>query len=236
MIIKYTLEHRTIPTGTGLTTPECISDGGQFADRDGTLIGYSDGTRPLGVTCVEITEAELEARKLRLANTRECAIRSDGQDSYVESLDDDTNGYMVAKVYPGNSVAHYYKGGDSSCEFYSERAGGRKKYWSQNIPAEKYSQPDSDSQILSYYNEMAGATQEWYYDFTTFEGMMAFVNSHAPITLNPTLEAKMRDNPISTRPLSIKSAECMYIASVEITTSGEKTTSIYVTAQPEEIV
>ena len=235
MIVKYQLENRTTATGTGLTAPECINDGGQFMDTDGTLIGYSDGTYPLGVTCTEITEEELEARKLRLANTRECAVRSDGQASYVESLDNDTNGFMVAKAYPGNTIAHYYKGGDSSCEFYSERTEGRKKYWSQNIPAEKYSQPDSDSQILAYYSEMAGVTQEWYYDFTTFEGMVSFVNSHAPITLNPTLEAKMRDNPVSVKATSIKNANCMYLASLEVTASGVKTTTIYVTAQPADL-
>jgi len=64
MIIKYQLENRTIPAGTGLTAPECINDGGYFPDTDNTLIGYSDGTVPLCASCTELTPAELETRQL----------------------------------------------------------------------------------------------------------------------------------------------------------------------------
>ena len=66
MIIKYQLEHRTTPTGVGLTAPECINDGGHFLGTDGTLIGYSDGTLDLCLTCVELTAAELEARQVAM--------------------------------------------------------------------------------------------------------------------------------------------------------------------------
>lgn len=232
MIVKYTLETRTNSSNSelGLTAPECISDGGHFADTDGTMIGYSDGTYPLGVTCVEITEAELEVHKAKVANTHECAIRSDGQNSYVEKLDNDINGFMVAKAYPSDAIAHYYQSGDSSCEFYSERTDGRKKYWTGVVPADKYSHPDSDSQILSYYSEIEGTTQEWYYEFTMFDDMMAFVNSHQPIILNQTIESKMKDNPASVRPDAITNPDFMYGASVEITAAGDKTTTIYVKA------
>ena len=141
MIIKYQLENRVIPTGTGLTTPECISDGGYFPDRDKTIIGYSDGTHPLGATCVEITEAELEARKLRIANTYECAIRSNGRYSYTEVLPHTTDGSLAAREYPSKNIVFYYKGnggdGDSSCRLYSERPEGLKKYWNTNILAER---------------------------------------------------------------------------------------------------
>jgi len=237
MIVKYTLENRTTPTGTGLTAPECIDDGGQFADTDGNLIGYSDGTYPLGVTCVEITEAELEAHKSKVNNTHECAIRSGGQYSYIARVEDDANGFMVAKTYPGNTVAHYYNKGDSSCEWYSERTEGRKKYWTyDNISDEKRSQTDSDSQYLGCYSELEGVTQEWYYNFTVFEDMMSFVNSHAPITLNPTLEAKMRDTPLSVKSeYYYTNPESMYTASLEVTAAGAKTTTIYVKTQPEEL-
>jgi len=238
MIVKYTLEVRTNTSNPepGLTAPECITNGGQFADTEGNIIGYSDGTKPLGVTCVEITEAELEAHKSKVNNTHECSIRSSNQYSYTEAVGDDANGFMVAKTYPGDVIAHYYTNGDSSCEFYSDRGAGRKKYWSQNIPADKYSQTDSDSQILSFYSEMTGVTKEWYYEFITFEEMMAFVNSHNPIALNPTLEAKMKNNPLWVRPTSAKTSSCMYIASLEVTAAGDKTTAIYVTAQPKDIV
>ena len=237
MIVKYSLEVRETKSNSepGLTAPECIEDGGYYGDTEGNLIGYCKGTHSLGATCIEITEAELEAHKAKVANTHECSIRSSNQYSYTESLDEDSKGFMVAKEYPSNTIAHYYNNGDSSCEFYSDRAGGRKKYWSQNIPADKYSQSDSGSQILMYYSEIEGVTQEWYYGFITFDEMMAFVNSHKPISLNPTLETKMRDNPKAVRPTSITGSQCMYIASVEITTSGEKTTTIYVTAQPADL-
>ena len=238
MIIKYQLENiaTTSNSEPGLTTPECIDDGGYFYDiEDGTLIGYSDGTQPLCASCAEITEVKLEARRLRINNTHECAIRSNGQFSYVEALEDDVKGFMVAKAYPSNITAHYYKRGDSSCGFYSERPEGRKKYWSVNIPAEKYSQPDSDSKVLVGYSEIVGAAQEWYYEFTTFESMMSFVNSHKPITLNPALEVKMKDNPISVRPAAISDSTFMYLASLEITASGDKTTTIYVNGQPENV-
>ena len=66
MIVKYQLENRTIATGTGLTTPECINDGGYFLDTDDTLIGYSDGTLDLCTTCSELTATELETRQLAI--------------------------------------------------------------------------------------------------------------------------------------------------------------------------
>ena len=66
MIIKYKLENRTTSTGTGLTAPACINDGGYFFDTDDTLIGYSDGTLDLGSTCSELTASELEARQLAI--------------------------------------------------------------------------------------------------------------------------------------------------------------------------
>jgi len=237
MVVKYTLENRATNSNTevGLTTPECIDDGGHFFDRlDDTLIGYCDDTHSLGVTCIEITEAELEARKLRLSNTHECAIRSDGQHRYTAPADEG-DGIMVSKACSGNGPDSYYKieAGDSS--LYSDRAEGRKKYRRGNIPAEMYSQPDSDSQILTCYSEIEGVTQEWYYDFTTFEVMMSFVNSHKPISLNPALEAKMRDTPLSVKPNLVVNAGFMCLASLEITASGDKITTVYVTTQPEEV-
>ena len=238
MIVKYTLENRASSSNAeiGLTSPECITDGGHFMDTEGNLIGYSDGTYPLGATCVEITEAELEAHKAKVANTHECAIRSDGQYSYIEALADDINGFMVAKAYPSNAVAHYYTRGDSSCDFYSERPEGRKKYWKgSNIPLDKYSQPDSDSQLLSYYSELVGVNQEWYYFFTTFDNMMSFVNENKPISLNQTLETKMRENPSSVKPNSIDSASYMYVASLSLSASGIKTTTVYVKAEPKDV-
>ena len=66
MIVKYQLEHRTTSTGTGLTAPECIKDGGYFADTDNTLIGYSDGTLDMCTTCSELTATELETRQLAI--------------------------------------------------------------------------------------------------------------------------------------------------------------------------
>ena len=66
MIIKYQLENRTTPTGTGLTAPECISDGGYAFDiEDSTYTGHADSTQPLCASCVEITEVELEERKAK---------------------------------------------------------------------------------------------------------------------------------------------------------------------------
>jgi hypothetical protein len=238
MIVRYTLENRATTSNAevGLTTPECIDDGGQFMDTDGSIIGYCDDSKQLGVTCTEITEAELEERKARLANTHECAIRSDGQYSYIEALTDDINGFMVAKAYPSNAVVHYYTNGDSSCEFYSDRAEGRKKYWKGgNIPLDKYSQPDSDSQLLSYYSELVGVNQEWYYFFTTFDNMMSFVNENKPISLNQTLETKMRENPSSVKPNSIDNASYMYVASLSLSASGIKTTTVYVKAEPKDV-
>jgi len=66
MIVKYQLENRTTATGTGLTAPECINDGGYFPDTDNTLIGYSDGTVALSSSCSELTASELEARQLAI--------------------------------------------------------------------------------------------------------------------------------------------------------------------------
>ena len=66
MIVKYQLENRTTATGTGLTAPECINDGGYFLDTDDTLIGYSDGTLDLCTTCSELTATELETRQLSI--------------------------------------------------------------------------------------------------------------------------------------------------------------------------
>ena len=66
MIVKYELENREISTGTGLTAPSCINDGGYFPDTDNTLIGYSDGTHDLGSNCIELTASELEARQLAI--------------------------------------------------------------------------------------------------------------------------------------------------------------------------
>ena len=66
MIVKYQLENRTIATGTGLTTPACINDGGYFPATDDTLIGYSDGTLDLCTTCSELTATELETRQLAI--------------------------------------------------------------------------------------------------------------------------------------------------------------------------
>ena len=181
---------------------------------------------PLGVTCTEITEAELELR----STVKETTIKSDGTIYTTPNISRLSEHGVILP-----DIVKIYKRGDLSCSFYSMRNGARKKYWTNNIPAEKYSQPNSEGQILSYYSEIGGVTQEWYYDFTTFEGMMAFVNSHAAITLNPTLEAKMRNNPVSVRPDAIVNSNCMYLASLEIAASGAKTTTIYVTAQPEDL-
>jgi hypothetical protein len=46
----------------------------------------------------------------------------------------------------------------------------------------------------------------------------------------------MRDNPLRVRPTSFGDRTFMYIASVSITTAGNKTTTIYVTAQPEDVL
>jgi len=241
MIVKYTLENRvtTSNVGAGLTAPECIDDGGYFLDiTDNTYIGYCDGTHPLCPTCTEITEVELEARKLKVANTHECAVRSDGRYSYVEALDGATNSFMVAKAYPSNAITHYYKTGDPTCEFYSERTEGRKKYWSSgNTPTacDSYSPPDSDTQLLLGYGEIEGVTQEWSYMFTTFESMMYFVNNHNPITLPLTLEVSMKNNPSAVRPDAIKNPDFMCLASLEVTASGDEITTIYVKAELEDV-
>ena len=236
MIVKYKLENRTAPGGAGLTAPECITDGGYFSGRDGTIIGYSDGAHPLGPTCVEITEAELTAHKTRLARTHEYAIRSDGKRRYTEPLDNDINSVIVSKTYPSNVINHLYKVGYGDCSFYSERTEGRKKYWKENIPAVGYRQPDSDSQILTLYSEISGVTQEWYYDFTTFDEMMAFVSRHKPISLKPSLEVKMRNKPLEVKPDAIQNPGCMYLASLEVTAAGDKITTIYLTALQDEII
>lgn len=69
MIVKYQLENKTISTGTGLTAPTCITDGGYFPDTDNTLIGYCDGTHSLGSSCTELTASELETRQLAIHKT-----------------------------------------------------------------------------------------------------------------------------------------------------------------------
>ena len=170
----------------------------------------------------------------------EIVIKSNGKTGYTEALLNSTNVssfISVARDMLDDSVINIYKNDDQSCSFYSDRNEGRKRYWiGDRIPADKYSQPNSNEQELSYYSEIEGITQEWYYAFTTFDKMMTFVNRHSPISLNPTLETKMKEQPLEVRPQSIMNPRYMYCASVEITTSGEKTTSIYVTAQPEEIV
>ncbi len=167
------------------------------------------------------------------------AIRADGHISYAESMLGATNGSDVISVtrhISDDSVAHIYERGDSTCDFYSDRTEGRKKYWkSGNIPLDKYSQPDSDSQLLSYYSELVGVNQEWYYFFTTFDNMMSFVNENKPISLNQTLETKMRENPSSVKPNSIDNASYMYVASLSLSASGIKTTTIYVKAEPKDV-
>ena len=88
MIIKYKLENRTTPTGTGLTAPECINDGGYFFDTDDTLIGYCDGTHDLGSTCSELTAAELEARQLAIhAATPMMKLGDTPRDDMIEMTD-----------------------------------------------------------------------------------------------------------------------------------------------------
>jgi len=146
------------------------------------------------------------------------------------------------KNYPGDAepsvvrdlgdgtIKNEYKTNDLSCDFYSDREEGRKKYWksSNYINPDKYSQNDSDAQELAYYGEIEGVTQEWYYSFSTFEGMMQFVDTHKPINLSQPVQTKMKDNPKVTRPSSILNPDHNYGASVEVTATGDKTTSVYV--------
>jgi hypothetical protein len=232
--IKYKLEERTSPSGTGLQAPECITDGGYLQDTDGTMIGYSDGVYPLSASCVELTPTEFEVYRHKVEDSRDCTIKSSGETAYTERADDGT---VIAKVAATKVSIHSYLLGDDSCSFYSERSDGRKKYWQRkDITTDRYTQPDSNTQELSHYSEISGITQEWYYEFITFTDMMSFVNSHQPITLNPSLEARMKDDILGARPRAILNQDMNYLASVEVTASGGKITTIYVRALPEEIV
>jgi hypothetical protein len=234
MIVKYTLENRASTSNleAGLTAPECITDGGyDYDSTDDTYIGYSDGTYPLGVTCVEITDLELEVRD----TPKEISIKSDGT-VYATST--------IARFHKYDATlpasAKIYVHDDPDFPFYSMRGEARKSYYpnmaNNNIPAESYTPPDSDGQLLLGYGEIEGVTQEWYYTFTTFDKMMTFVNSHKPISLNPTIEAKMRDNPASVRPAAISNSEHMYLASLEITATGDKVATIYLNAKLKDVL
>lgn len=229
MIVKYTLEVRTSSSNSeqGATAPECIKDGGYFYDStDNTYIGYSDGAHPLSANCVEITEKELGERY----PSKEISIKSNG---IIYAAPKIRSFYSYTAVLPINAKVYLYD--DPTCEFYSERPEGRKKYWGSNSPIAKNNQLDSDSQAFMGYSEISGVLQEWYYKFTNFDKMMTFVNSHKPINLNPTLEAKMRDNPASVRPSALINTECSYLASLEITAAGDKTTTIYFDGGLEDV-
>ena len=161
---------------------------------------------------------------------KEVTIKSDGRAGYVEFLIPRPSALGVIAIgmdLANDSVIHLYKNDDSTCDFYSEREKGRKKYWHKDIPTEKYSQDDSDDQELAYYSEIEGVTQEWYYSFSTFEGMAQFVDTHKPINLSQAIQTKMKDNLKCTRPSSILNLDHNYGASVEVAANGDKTTSVY---------
>ena len=230
-LVKYTLENRanTSNSETGLTTPECITDGGYlYADTDNTFIGYSDGRYTLGSTCTEITEEELEARP----SSKEISIKSDGTVYFAPNIS------LFHKYNDTLSINDkIYKYDDPTCSFYYERPDGCKRYLSGGgMPADKYNQPDSDSQLLVYYSEIVGVLQEWYYEFITFKDMMVFINAHKPISLNSKLEARMKDDPAGNRVSHLLHDDGMYSASLEVAASGEKITTIYVKGTLEDVL
>lgn len=161
---------------------------------------------------------------------REYAFKNGALYGYT-TIDPQT-GHVNAAYDTNDQLIHTYQYDDPSCSFYSNRAGGRKKYFVRDeIPTvQRDLHPGA---YLACYAEMDGTPNEWYYEFDTFVEMETFASQYSGVSLvPPSLRTDMINRPYWSQSPSII-GQGRYLMSIE-GMDNENIISCYASLTPVE--
>lgn len=143
-----------------------------------------------------------------------------------------SSGFVENAYNMQDQLMYTYGYDDSSCSFYSDRTGGRKKYFVRDaIPAQEHNR--HPGQRLNCYAELNGTPAEWYYSFDSLIDAESFASQ---FTSAPLVTPALR-NEIIAKPWWYASRSTLdggsCLMSVEDTGSGY-VVSLYVYLTPAE--
>lgn len=142
---------------------------------------------------------------------------------------------LLAESYDSNDqLLCSYKLNDESCDFYSDRDSGRKKYWSENLTNDyEIDSSDSYDKTLCFYAEIENKLKEWYYSFASSDDMFSFLSGFSSESFSDSLKNAIKVSPEDWRPVSCLNKDHNFLCSVEKNLeTNEFTVSVYLSEKP----